>query len=227
MRHRGSKVLIDDDPAPPVGGEAGRREVEQVGVRLASDGVEKRPAVHLLPALEERHDTALRIALDARDRLTETERRATPAHVIAQRLDHLPIDEVEEHGALIDDRDLDVQRRQHRRVLETDDAGADDDQLARQLVHVGQLIGVEDALAVERNLWRTRRSRSARDENVLRGGARRARGLRRYLDRMRVDEAGRSDDGGDAVASQLMVNDLHFALDDALNTMREIASGNL
>ena len=74
--------------------------------------------------------------------------------MVAQCLDHLAVHEIEQRRPLIDDRDLDVQGREHRRVFESNDAGTHDDQLTGQLGHIRQLIRVEDELPVEGNVGR-------------------------------------------------------------------------
>ena len=125
------KNSLTGDAAALVGGQAGGLEVQQVGVGAAADGVEERVAVDLLAALELRDDAVLLVVSDLEDLLAEAERGAALAHEEDERLDHLAVDEVEDRRPRLDDRDLDVQRRDHRRVLEADDAGAHDDQVAR------------------------------------------------------------------------------------------------
>ena len=124
--------LVDRDPAPVVGRETRGRQVEQVRVGLAADGVEQRVAVDFLAALETRDDALPVVVPDRDDLLAEPERRAALAHEVHQRFDHLAVDEVEDARPRLDHRDLDVEGGHHRRVLEADDAGADDDQVARQ-----------------------------------------------------------------------------------------------
>ena len=65
---------------------------------------------------------------DVGDVLAEAERAVQLAQAVRERLGDLVVHEVEEARPLVDDRDLDAEGREHRGVLDADDAGADDDE---------------------------------------------------------------------------------------------------
>ena len=60
------------------------------------------------------------------DGLAEAELDVPLAHLVNQLVDDLGVDELERPVALVDDRDFHAERREHRRVLDADHAGADD-----------------------------------------------------------------------------------------------------
>ena len=87
-----------------------------------------------LAALEVRDDAFLLVVTDRDDLLAEAEGRAALTHEKHQGLDHLGVDEVQDRRLGLDDRDLDVERGHHRGVLEADDAGAHDDEVAGKVL---------------------------------------------------------------------------------------------
>ncbi len=219
-------VLVDRDPPSLVRGQAGGREVQEVRVRLPPDAVEQGVAVDLLAALETGDDAFLFVVADRSDLLPEPEGRAPLAHEVHEGFDHLGIDEIQDRRPRLDDRDLDVQGGHHRGVLEADDAGADHDQIAGEILAREKLVGVEDPLPVERHLRVMRGPRAAGDQDVL---ARQGdRPLRRvHLDRVRIGEPPLPVNGHDAIARELRPHDLHLPGHDLLDAEGEIGDGDL
>ena len=87
-----------------------------------------------------------------RDAVSELVRRdcALPwATAVEFRIDELVVDEVEDPGALLDERHVHPQRRGHRRVLETDHSAADHGQRPRQLREPENAVRVEDGAVVD------------------------------------------------------------------------------
>ena len=82
--------------------------------------------------------------LDALDGLAEAEGHVGAAHLVDQLVDDLAIEELERTVALVDQRHLHAERREHRRVLDADDAAADDGQRPRQGLQIADLIAGDD-----------------------------------------------------------------------------------
>ena len=69
--------------------------------------------------------------------------------------------------ALFDDGDLGAEGGEHRRVLDADHPGADDDHRRRDELQVEDPVGVQHPLFVELDAGRTRRCRAGGDDDVL------------------------------------------------------------
>ena len=81
------------------------------------------------------------------DLLAEPERDRQVAQVELERLDDLGVAEVEHRGPLLDDGDPRAEGGEHRRVLDADHAGADDDHRAGHALQREDAVGVEDVLS--------------------------------------------------------------------------------
>ena len=124
--------------------------------------------MHFFAAFEFGKDAVtLRINADARDFFAEAKHGAHLAQVVGEGFDDFAVHKIEERRALVDQGDFGAERGQERGVLQTDDAGADDDEFARKAFHAGNAIGIHDAFVVEGNFGIARRARAASDENVL------------------------------------------------------------
>ncbi len=93
--HLGPEVVVDEDPAPALGLEAGEVQIEVVGLALASRRVHHRLGGDLLAA-GQGGDRAGRTDVDRGHLLAEPERHRQVAQVEFQRLDDLGIAEVQD-----------------------------------------------------------------------------------------------------------------------------------
>ena len=139
----------------------------------------------------------------------------------AQALDDLAIGKVQQHRTLVQQRDLHSQRGEHRRILQADDAGAHDDQLARQLLQAVHLVGVEDAFAVDRDLRIVRGPGSAGDDEVL-ATQQGVSAVACDFDRVIVDEPGVAFVNRHPVATQLRLDDLDLARHHRVGTKHQV-----
>src|SRR5215813_14492371 len=165
--NRGLEMLVDADPAALVERDAGGFQVQQIGVRLSTHGVEQRRAGDGLSALQRGDHVPARILFHREYFFPEAEDDPEVPQVILQMLDDLAVHEVEYFRPLLDDRHPNLQRRAHRGVLDSDYARADHDQVFRYLREALQLARVNDYLAVEGNHWIARRPSAAGDENLF------------------------------------------------------------
>ncbi len=184
-----AEALVDGDPAAIVGLEPGEVEAEVVGRTLTAGRVEDGVRGDPLAALE-RRDRASVVALDGRHDLAEAEHEPLVAKVVPKPFDDLVVAEVEHRRPALDDRDLRAERREHRGVLDPDDAGADDDDRRRDLPQAEQAVRVDHGELVELDLIGPGRARPDGDHDVRRGEPLLGAAVERDAQRVRVDEAG-------------------------------------
>src|SRR5215467_15008019 len=141
--------------------------------------------------------------------------------MILQLLDDFPIDEIEHFRPLLDDRHSYFQRGAHRRVLDSDHARADHDQLFRDAREAFHFARVDDRLPVERNHRITSRPRPAGDQNLF--GRERAFAVFGHdMDRVWVEKPGATLNDSDFVSPELMPDHIHFAFLDYAYALGEV-----
>jgi hypothetical protein len=138
---------------------------------------------------------------------------ATSAHLVAERLGDLVVDERQEPLADVDDRDARPERREGARVLHAHDPRADDDERARRRGEVEHAVGVDDARAVDRHVRAARGRRPGGDDDDAGLDVARAVGGH-DPQRGRVDELGAAVGDLHAVARELRLVDRDLARDD-------------
>ena len=205
--------VVDLHATAVVGREAGVLERERVGRAGASDREQRHVGDDALARLEQQHGASRRplVTSQALDRLTEAKIHIPLSHLVNQLVDDLGVDELERPIAAIDDRDLDAERREHRRVLDADDAGADDREGAGKPLHASDVVARDDRLTVGRDSGRRHRRGSGRDEDRSRTRSRATRRRRRDANAMRIDERRFAAKDVDAVARELIRDDRRFA----------------
>src|SRR6266446_2507437 len=162
---------------------------------------------------------------DCGDLFAQTKDSFLSPHVITQGFHDLVIHKVQHSGPLVDYGHSDAERRQHRGVLKSDHAGPDHDQLARDAVHLTDLIRVDHAIA-KRDLRRARRSRAGgnQDEVCLHE----LRGLFPFnLQSMRIPKASSTVDHSDSVASELLTDDGRLSGDNSIHALHQIGDADL
>src|SRR5262245_14326852 len=143
------------------------------------------------------------------------------AHLVDQLVDDLAIHELQRLLAALDQSHLNPERREHRRVLDADDAGAHHDQGARQLADPDDVVTGDHDLAVGADARRRRRRRADGDDEALGGDGPRAVGVRDG-DRVRSGEPRLAVDHRDVVTAQLIVDDLALTSRDALDAGQQV-----
>src|SRR5579883_1676111 len=222
----GLEVLADRDLAALVGAQAGGIDVEQIAVGLASDGVQQRLAVYVLAAFQFGEDpVALRVEADRNHPLPQPKDSAQLPQLKAQALDDLPVHELQQRRALIEQGHLHPQCGEHGRVFQPNNAGAHDDQFPGQLIERVQLVRVEHAPAVDGNILAVRRPRAARNQHMVR-----LEHLRAFIvhdrDRMGIQKAGIALHHVDVVAPQLRLDDFNLAGHHALRAEDQVRHRN-
>src|SRR5262249_28222270 len=133
----------------------------------ASDRIEERLSVNLLPALQHgKYTVALGIDADGHHAFAQAEHCAELAQLEAKCLDDLPVDEIKQPWPLVQQRNLHSQRGKHGCIVQADDPCSYDDKVSRHLFQAVDLIRIKDALAIHGNFLAVSRTRPARDEDV-------------------------------------------------------------
>ena len=147
--------------------------------------------------------------------------------MIGERLDNLGVGELEQARTLLDQDYAHAKSREHARVFDSDHAAAHHDQGPGKIIHLQDLVAVDDGLAVHRDFGRDRRLGSGRDDEGLRlvigdraGGAGDAQ--MRGIDK----RAGAAVDV-DAVARKLRLGDVDFGLDHVLDPEEQVRHRDL
>ena len=149
VRHDGLVVRVDGEPSAVVGLEAGLLELEPVGRADAADGEEHRVDHEPLAALKlDRRAADALAAVDLLHGLAEAESDALLPHLVDQFVDDLRVAELEQALVAVDERDLDAELGEHRRVLDADDARADHRDRARQFRQADDVVAREHRAVV-------------------------------------------------------------------------------
>ena len=127
----------------------------------------------------------------------------------------------------LDQRYLDLQCREHRRVLAADDAAADDDHALGKAIELQDGVGVVDVRIVERDFGRLVRNRAGRDEHELPGHPAWRRPERHDFDRVRIDEARHAADARHVVPFEVPADARDFELADRVLPRQETRHGEL
>jgi hypothetical protein len=213
VRKCGSVVVVDRNPPALVRFEPCPVEPEVVGRAPPSRGVEDDVRRNLLPAREacQRPERCL---LHRSDSLAEPEDDVQVPQVIAERLDDVVVTEVEELAAGVDDGHARPEGGEHRGELDSDHAGPDDDEGARDLFEPeDDVVGVEDRSAVELDVGRMIGLGADGDHDPFRRDPAFPSFAIRDRERVLVDEPGSSVEQRHVVPEQLVADDAALALD--------------
>ena len=143
-------------------------EIQQIAVGLPADGVEQSLAVNVLSARQlGKHPVALFVEADRNDFFAEPKHRPQLPQLEAQALHNFAVHEIQQYGTLVEQSDFHAQGGKHGRVFQPDNAGAHDDQVARDFFQAVHLIGVENSFAIDRDFGAVRRPRAARNQDVM------------------------------------------------------------
>ena len=222
----GAVRLVDRDAPARVGLEAGPVEVQVRGVALAADGVEHGLGDQLLARLQE-HARAARVDVEvhAGDRLAQPERDVAAPEEVLEGLADLAVEEVEHAVALVDHRDLRPERAEHRRVLDADHAGADDDHRARHVVlELEQAVRVDHGPVVEVDGLRARRMGARGDHDPVRPDR---LVVALHLHGVGVDEVRLAGQQADPVAPELLAHDGGLGRDHARGAIHQLLEHRL
>ncbi|MCO5546658.1 hypothetical protein L7F22_000092 [Adiantum nelumboides] len=224
---RGPVLLVDLDAPPVVGPDTGRVQAQLLGHALPARRVHDHVGRDPLAAGQAGHRAAA-VHLDRGHLLAEPERDRRVAQVELQRLHDLRVAEPEHRVPLLHHGHPRAERGEHRRVLDADHPGADDDHRVRDPAQLQHLVGVDDVLAVERDGVRAGRAGPGRDDEV-RGGDLVVVTPPRPLDDdgVRVGEARRPGQDVDVVAHQLVAHHLDLTADHVLGARQQVSYGDL
>ena len=87
--------------------------------------------------------------------------------VVSELVDDVGIDKVEDRVAVVDQRDLGVQRAEDGGVFHADHAGADDGHRAGNGLDLQQAVAVDDGLVIEGDVVRPVRNGAGGDDDLV------------------------------------------------------------
>ena len=123
-------------------------------------------------------------------------------------------------------RDFGAERGEKGSVLETDDSSTDDDEFARETVHLGDAVGVHDAFIVKRDFRIACGTGATGDENVF-AVENRLIGVALHFDGMRIGELRGALENLYPIPAKLRADDFRFATDDAVDAKGKILDGDI
>src|SRR5271156_2136745 len=222
----GLVVRIGFQTAARVGGDARGGEVQVAGGADAAGAGQGFVGDELLAAGQagaHAIHAVLADQLDRRNFFTQAKRHAPFAQMVDQAFDNFRIDEIQQPRAHIYQRHSNAERREHARVFASDDAGADDCERAWELVELHHVVAGKDAVAVERGALVAGRV-SAHGEHDSRGGNLSLQAARFVFEvkDVRIDEAGARGHQLDAVAQELMAQDVDLVAHDRIDADQQI-----
>ena len=146
--------------------------------------------------------------------------------MVRQRLHHLRIGELQQPRPLLHQNHAHPQRGEHAGVLDPDYAAAHHDHRLRQILHLQDLVAIDDGAPVDRHPVRCRRLGSRGDHHHSRFVFDRpARVLHPQL--VRIDETRRPHQQLDVVARHLRLCHVDFGLDHMLHPERQVGHRDL
>jgi len=131
------------------------------------------------------------------------------------------VHKVEDGGPLVDDGHFDAEGGEKGAELQPHDARAHDDGLARQSRKQRELVRIDDARSIKRNLRAARRARAAGDEDVA-GAHAGLSILAFYFQRVGIEEARGAVEDSDVVALELRADDLRLPFHDGADAKSKV-----
>jgi hypothetical protein len=227
VRHAGLKGdRIHLDAAARVGLDADRLQAEAGDIAGAAGRVQYDFGADRA-AVRQNDLGAIRFRQHFFHRRSKAHHHAAVAHLVDEIVDDFPVDEVEYGRPRLDQRDGNVERRKDRRILDPDDARADDGQRARQTVEFKHLVAVEDAPLVERHIVRAVWASADRDQRVVERRFAVLAGVGFQGHTVPVDEAGGGAKAAHRIAHELVLQHLDLVIQRLVQALDEIASGNI
>src|SRR5229473_5760395 len=124
--------------------------MELIAIGLAADSINKGVALYSLAALQlSKNSTASGVDPNLRHLFREPKCDTLLPQVVRQRFDDLPIDEIQNNGPLVDQRNLGAEGSHEGCVLEAYDAGSHYDDFFRQTTQIAEVIGIHNAMVVK------------------------------------------------------------------------------
>ena len=129
-----------------------------------------------------------------------------------QFVDDLVVEEIQNSVTSFDDGDVDIQGAEDGGVFDADDTGPDDGDGARQLIDFKNVVGIENAFAVERDMVRAVGAGTDGDQDMLTGDTLIGAVFLLDFQSVGVFKAGMADQNLHAVAVQFVAHHLHLVV---------------
>ena len=146
--------------------------------------------------------------------------------MVGKSFDHFPVGEFQQPGPFLHQDHADAQRGEHASVLDADHSAAHHDEGLGDVLHVQDLVAVDDVAIVIGNLGGHRGLGAGGDDDVL-GMVVVRSNQTGNADGMRVDKRGAPGQNLHAVARELRNGHVDFGLDDVLDPKGQVRHGDL
>src|SRR6516164_3178549 len=227
IRHLGLKVFIDSQFATFARMQAYDLQVELVAVSQSAYGIQQSLALHRFSALQFGEDAVPVVIESYRYHfLPQPEDGTQLPKLETEAFHNFAVGEVQYEGALVEQGNLHAQGGEHRGILQPDDAPAHHDQLARQLLQLMYLVGVENPLTIDGYLRIVSRPRAAGDHKVVAAYDRRG-DIALHFHRVVRHEPRIPFQHGHTIATKLRLDDLDLACHYRVGAEDEVLHRNL
>ena len=223
VRHVGAELRVHAHAAAIVHQHAGAIESEVRRGAQAADGEERHVGHDLLPRLEPERGARrpVLVHLEPIDGLPEAQAHVAASQLVQKLINDLAVDELERAGTAIHQRDRDAERREHGRILDADDARANDGEGARERGQRPDVVAREDHLPVRHDA-REGGGHGARADQDVGGGHLASSGGPRDGEAVRVEEFRDATEHVDSVPLELIGDDGHLVGHDLPDPFDEL-----
>src|SRR5688572_29890697 len=152
---------------------------------------------------------------------SEAQDGALLVKVVGERVDDFRVDEGEQAAALVDDGHAHPKGGKDAGIFQTDHARAYNRQRARQVVELEQIVADKDPFPIKRDVVAFCGACSRGNDHVCRTDVAPAASIHiLQSDSIRIDERGFPRDKFDAVALELMADNIELMLDDMVRAIK-------
>ena len=166
MRHGCLEIFVDRNIAALVGGHSRCVQSQPVGITGSSSRPEQDIGFQLFPRFQ-MQDHSVVTGFHTVTRLAMSNDDTSLSEMIAECIDDLFIQKIQQSVTVVDQVDFDFQVAKHRGVLAADHARTEDSNGLEMKIDVENRVAVEDAGMIEVDIGGAVRPRTCRNDNIL------------------------------------------------------------
>ncbi len=149
----------------------------------------------------------------ASDLAVEAQTDAAIAQIMDKLIDQFAVDETKQAVARLNQGHFHIERGEYRGVFDADHAGADHRQRTRHALEFEDFVGIDDELAVERNMFGPVRPGADSDDDAVPMEMPRLAAFADHFNRVRAQETRRANGAFDIVARELVLQHFNFVVE--------------